>query len=38
MLAHPSQRLLNLRHRNYKDEVGQEAELGMIGDALGWVV
>jgi len=35
MLAHPSQRLLSLRHRNYKGALGQEAELGMIGDAQG---
>jgi hypothetical protein len=35
MLAHPSQRLLNVRHRSYKGLVGQEAELGMVGDAVG---
>lgn len=34
MLAHPSHRLLNLRHRSYKGAVGQEAELGMIRDGL----
>jgi uracil-DNA glycosylase len=36
MLAHPSQRLLNVRHRSYKGMVGQGAELGMVGDAVGW--
>lgn len=39
MLAHPSQRRLNVRHRSYKGLVqcisdGQEAELGMVGDAM----
>jgi hypothetical protein len=34
MLAHTSQRLLNVKHRSYKGMVGQEAELGMVGDAL----
>lgn len=34
MRAHPSQRLLNVRHRSYKGLVGQEAELEMVGDTV----